>query len=88
MAIELTKDGRTIRKGSDYTKFRRSLWKLQDGACARCGRLSYLTADLDDDWSFHVHHIGGRGLGGSKRDDVAGKCIGLCGACHRREHGQ
>ncbi len=88
MPTRITKDGRTIRKGNDYTKFRRSLWELQERSCGKCGRTTFLTADLESDWSFHVHHIGGRGLGGSRRDDVVGKVIGLCGGCHRKEHGQ
>jgi hypothetical protein len=84
--IKVTKDGRTIRTGKDYTDFRSVLWHQQMGTCAECRIDTSLTADIESDYSFHVHHIGGRGLGGSKRDDVSGKCVGLCGLHHREEH--
>jgi 5-methylcytosine-specific restriction endonuclease McrA len=85
---KITKDGRTIRTGEDYTEFRRAVHFHQDGNCKRCGRFTSLTADLLADHSFHVHHVGGRGLGGSKRNDILDKVEGLCGFDHRREHGQ
>lgn len=87
MPIKITKDGRTIRTGRDYTKFRRELRDSQRGWC-RCGLPTSLTADLRADWSFHVHHTNGRGMGGSKRDDTLKACVGLCGKCHRKEHNQ
>ena len=88
MSIRKTKDGRTIRTGKDYTQFRRSIWELQDGRCARTGSMTSLTAPLECAYSFHVHHIGGRGLGGSKRDDIPSKVEGLSGTEHRKEHNQ
>ena len=86
--IKTTKDRRTIREGKDYTLFRRELWARSLGICTRCFRNTSLSADLEDDGSFHVHHINGRGMGGSKRDDTFEACKGRCGACHREEHNQ
>ena len=91
--IVVTKDGRTIKRGADYTVFRHELWKVQQGNCADCGRVTSITADIESDWSFHVAHRGSRGMGGAIRDDVVGPKrgqveSGKCGKCHRREHGQ
>lgn len=85
--VRTTKDGRTIRTGSHYTDFRRTLWTWQAGMCG-CGRSTQLDADWDVDWAFHVHHKNGRGMGGGKRDDTTIACIGLCGKCHRMAHNQ
>jgi hypothetical protein len=88
LAIIIKKDGRTVRTGKDYTIFRVGLWMMQYGRCKKCNRLTNLEVDIESDWSFHVHHVGGRGMGSSKRDDTTEdeKCIGWCGRCHRREH--
>lgn len=88
MAIKITKDRRTIRTGADYTRFRHDLFEQQEGECQKCGRETSLEAEIESDFSFHVHHPGGRGLGGSRRDDNLKTCIGLCGADHRRIHNQ
>lgn len=86
MSVKVTKDGRRIRTGKDYTAFRRGLWDRQAGGCDTCGRPTSLSADLISDYSFHVHHK--RGRGGGKRDDTLEACVGLCGADHRKVHGQ
>lgn len=86
--IKTTKDGRTIRSGKDYTKFRYDLHTLQGGKCVDCKRYTSLNADLAADWSFHTDHIKGRGMGGSKRDDTFDACAGRCGKCHRKKHNQ
>ena len=86
--IKTTKDGRTIRTGADYTKFRHWLYLMQQFSCARCQRHTSTMSPSEDAWSFHVHHIGGRGMGGSKRNDNLDSVEGLCGECHRKEHGQ
>jgi hypothetical protein len=79
--------GRTIRTGGHYTTFREEMWRRQGGTC-ECGRHTSLTNHLMSDYSFHVHHRRGRGMGGSRRDDTFAACVGLCGFCHRKEHGQ
>jgi hypothetical protein len=86
--IRVTKDGRTIRTAKDYTAFRHALWEVNHGNCWKCERRTNLVAHPSADNSFHVHHKGGRGLGGSKRDDTFLKCSGLCGFCHRGLHKQ
>ena len=88
MSIKITRDGRTIRSGVDYTEFRAMLHELQDAKCDRCWRGTDLAYEPTSDWSFHVHHRNGRGMGGGKRDDSVRTCIGLCGECHRQEHNQ
>lgn len=93
MSIEIKKDGRTIRDGKDYTNFRRGMWEKQVGRCSNCRRYTDLRVEPLVDWSFNVHHIEGRGLGGSKRDDVVERngipvCTGVCGLCHKKEHNQ
>jgi hypothetical protein len=86
--IFTTQDGRTIRSGEDYTAFRREVFDLQNGLCIRCE--SSVLFDLDPALpnSFHLHHKHGRGLGGGKRDDKVKTTEGLCGDCHRADHGQ
>lgn len=86
--LRTTKDERTIRTGKDYTEFRYELHERQERACIKCSRHTFLAHPLEWDDSFHVHHVGGRGLGGSKRDDTFESCRGLCGKCHRKEHNQ
>lgn len=95
MAVEIKKDGRTIRTGADYSQFRRSLHQSQQGRCIgeRCGKLTSLVVPIEWGNSFHVAHRGSRGMGGGFRDDVVGPKRGqveggLCGSCHRREHNQ
>lgn len=93
MAIEIKKDGRTIRTKKDYSKFRRELYYSQHGRCIRCERPTMFNIDIDSDYAFHVAHRGSRGMGSSFRDDVLGPnkgqvLGGLCGRCHRKEHHQ
>ena len=88
MPIKITKDGRTIRTGKDYTQFRIEMHAERLGSCWECGRDTFLDVPLDWDNSFHVDHTNGRGMGGGKRDDTKKACRGLCGFDHRRKHGQ
>ena len=75
MARKLTKDGRLILSGNDYTKLRRARYTEQDECCADCGAWCEFE-------STELHHIDGRGLGGGKRDDRATRL--LCIICHRK----
>ena len=86
--IKTTKDGRTIRTHEDYSHFRWQLYQGQCGACSNCSRVTHILHDPLCNDSFHVHHKNGRGMGGGKRDDTLEACTGLCGRCHRKEHGQ
>lgn len=93
MPIIKTKDKRTKRTGRDYSEFRRELFYKQGGNCMRCGGVTIFVADIESNFSFHVSHRGSRGMGGAIRDDVVGPKRGqveggLCGKCHRKEHGQ
>jgi hypothetical protein len=86
MAIKIQKDGRRILTGRDYTEFRSDMWMRQAGLCNDCGRRTSLLADVDLDFSFHVHHKNGRGMGGGRRDDTFASCVGLCRVCHEKRH--
>ncbi len=91
--IKTTKDGRTIRTGKDYTKFRADLYVKQNASCIECDQTCVFDAPLEWNNSFHVAHHGSRGMGGAIRDDVVGPKRGqveggLCGKCHRESHGQ
>lgn len=86
MSVRITKDGRRILSGKDYTEFRQDLHSRQSGNCAECGKVTSLTAPIESDWSFHTDHTKGRG--GGKRDDTFEACKGLCGSCHRNKHNQ
>ena len=81
--IQKTHDGRTRRTGKDYSDFRKAIWAMQDYRCGICGRFVSFDAEF-----WHIHHLGGRGMGGSRRDDVPEAVMGLCTYCHRSEHGQ
>lgn len=95
MSIKITKDGRTIRTGAHYSRFRHSVYESQQGRCIgeRCGKLTSLVVPIEWGNSFHIAHRGSRGMGSSFRDDVVGPNKGQveggkCGSCHRREHNQ
>ncbi len=79
---------RTIKTGRDYTAFRVGMWEHQSGQCRKCSKATMLDMPPFSDWSFHVHHKKGRGMGGGKRDDTMRACEGLCGSCHRGMHNQ
>ena len=88
MSRRITKDGRVKLTGKDYTAFRYELYQSQGAQCNNCPRCTSLWMEPEYDSSFHVHHINGRGMGGSKRSDTFLACVGLCGSCHRKEHNQ
>lgn len=76
-----TKDGRRILSGTHYTAFRHVIYDRCIGACELC------TAGIRFE-EMEVHHVKGRGLGGSKRDDVPEAVLGICVPCHRARHNQ
>jgi hypothetical protein len=75
--IKVTKDGRTILTGTHYTALREQVYERNQHTCEgeQCNR--YLMF-----WEMELHHVYGRGMGGSKRDDVPEKVQGLCRDCH------
>ena len=88
--IKTTKDGRTILSGQDYSGLKLQRLAVDWYRCSLdpvmkddgpitlgCNRLlTFYSADL--------HHIDGRGMGGSKRDDTIAKTRALCRSCHVR----
>jgi hypothetical protein len=73
------RDGRVRLTGDDYAKAKREKWEAQKKACAICGLFVPMAqAELD--------HIGGRGMGGSKRDDRPEFTRILHSYCHRLRH--
>jgi hypothetical protein len=77
MAIKTTKFGRVIRTGRDYGDLRRQVWQQQNELCADCRRYSPFA-------SSELHHLSGRGMHGSKRDDCLDKVKMLCWDCHSK----
>jgi hypothetical protein len=72
------KDGRLIERAGKYQRTKAQMWARQSGRCAKCD--GYMPRP-----SFgHRHHPGGRGLGGSKRDDS--KTLLWCANCHILDH--
>lgn len=63
---------------SKYRKHKQRVIEHQVERCRKCGR----KIDMN---SSHLHHRGGRGIGGGKRDDR--KVRALCIDCHREVHG-
>jgi hypothetical protein len=76
----ITKDGRLIESNSDYRKTKRQMWEGQLGICGKEDCNLYMPTPQDG----HRHHPGGRGMGGSKRDDS--KTVLWCELCHTKEH--
>lgn len=74
----ITKDGRLQESPYRYRKTKAEMLREQGNECANCFRPIYSPEEADR------HHPGGRGLGGSKRDDS--KTVLWCENCHVREH--
>ena len=83
MAIKRYRDGRTKLTGKDYTEHKRKVWEAQGRYCAGpCGcYLPFQFAEFD-------HAAPSRGMGGSKRDDLAEGNSVKCRDCHRLRHYQ
>jgi hypothetical protein len=78
MSKLITKDGRTILSGKDYSAHKKFVWTKQGGRCAKCKR--------PEDWrEMEFHHSAGRGLGGAKRDDLDGRNTVQHHQCHLEE---
>jgi 5-methylcytosine-specific restriction endonuclease McrA len=76
-APEQPKDGRLKESPYQYSKTKRAIWERQGRKCFECG--DFLPSPAFGD----RHHIGGRGLGGGKRDDA--KTVVLCREkCHKK----
>ncbi len=81
MGVKITKSGRTILTGKDYTEQKRVVWERQGRKCADCGR------SIPDPRYAHYHHAKGRSRG--LRDDLDPANKLLCGIiCHGQRHGQ
>lgn len=79
--VRTTKDGRRILSGTHYTAFRKAIYDRCIGVCELC------TAGIRFE-DMEVHHKNGRGMGGSKRDDVPEAVLGICIPCHQARHNQ
>lgn len=71
------KDGRLVQSAHHYRKTKQQMWHDQNRCCAKCFKFMPSPA------FGHRHHIGGRGIGGAKRDDS--KTVLLCPVCHEQE---
>lgn len=84
MGVRITKTGKTILTGKDYSRLREEVFESQrdeDGIsrCCDCGDQIFLE-------TMHLHHLSGRA--GGKRNDVKEEVVGACPRCHGRRHGQ
>lgn len=79
MAIKVKKDGRTMLTGRDYTNHKTDVWLKQGRCCATCG-LYVCFSDA------HFDHEKGRGMGGSKRDDLDPENKVRHSWCHGMRH--
>jgi len=77
MAIRTYKDGRVKLTGSDYKMLRWAKYFKQDSKCAKCGEHVFFSM-------MELHHLKGRGMMGSKRDDTLKTTEGLCKTCHTK----
>ena len=74
------KDGRLIESPSRYRISKRALWAEQNQRCGKEGCRNFMPTPAHG----HRHHPGGRGIGGSKRDDS--KTVLWCLKCHKEYH--
>lgn len=79
MAVKRRKDGRVILTGKDYTEHKRRVWLSQDKLCATCG---FYVQFSDSEFDHHA----GRGLGGSRRDDMDERNTVRHSFCHALRH--
>lgn len=74
--------GRVICRGADMTDLRERVGRREDEICQHCEEWAELyPADGRD--AGEMHHIHGRGMGGSKRDDREAEMEWLCKKCHQ-----
>lgn len=78
------KDGRRIESSREYSANKRSMWERQHRRCVRVRYGKVCNAFMPSPAYGHRHHPGGRGIGGSKRDDS--KTVLWCIECHLEEH--
>lgn len=79
------KDGRLVESRSQYSRSKHAMWIRQQRLCACAdGKGKICGKFMPSPAHGHRHHPGGRGLGGSKRDDS--KTVLWCIECHLEEH--
>jgi hypothetical protein len=78
------KDGRLIESPRQYRTTKHAMWMRQHWRCARTVDGKVCNRFMPSPAHGHRHHPGGRGLGGSKRDDS--KTVLWCIECHLEEH--
>jgi len=82
MGVKVYRDGRTKLSGRDYTAHKYKVWLKQDKHCAGpCGRFLPFNYAVFD-------HYAGRGMNGSKRNDLDEKNTVKCENCHNLRHYQ
>lgn len=79
---ELTKDGRLIETPRRYRITKHGMWAKQAQRCGMPGCHNFMPTPAYG----HRHHPGGRGMGGSRRDDS--RTVLICIPCHQKVHGK
>jgi 5-methylcytosine-specific restriction endonuclease McrA len=85
--------GRTVLSGVLWTERKFEVWRLDKKCCTKCGSWTAMPVyGLPN--AAEVHHVFGRGMAGSKRDDrvwveIDGKkvrnLVTRCQECHAKE---
>lgn len=90
---QVYEDGRTVLRGNLWIERKMEVWSLDKHSCEKCGKLTTMPI-----YGFpnaaEIHHVFGRGMSGSKRDDriwivIDGKkvrnLVTRCQECHQKE---
>ena len=79
------KDGRLVESPREYSATKHAMWVRQQRLCARVNGNGKICGKFMPTPAYgHRHHPGGRGIGGSKRDDRL--TVLWCIDCHIEEH--
>lgn len=83
---KITKDGRVICRGADMKALRERVGEREGEICQGCGEWTAIYP-AEGQTAGEMHHKRGRGMGSSKRNDIASEMEWLCGGpsgCHRK----
>ena len=72
------RDGAVKLSAYRYRKHKEKVWERQGQRCRNCRKSLPVASEG------HLHHPGGRGIGGGRRNDL--KTFLLCPDCHQKEH--
>lgn len=80
---KITGDGRVICRGADMTDLRERVGLREAELCQGCEGWAPIYPP-EGTLAGEMHHKHGRGMGSSKRNDIAAEMDWLCQTCHRK----